>query len=127
METIFTAKAPKAAGPYSQAQLTRAREVLFLSGQIAFDPESGAMIQTDMEAETERVLKNVAAVLEAAGMGRTDVVKTTIFLVDLKDFEAMNRAYETFFGEHKPARSAIEVAGLPKGARIEIEAVAVRE
>jgi len=116
--------APKAVGPYSQAIL--AGELVFCSGQIPLDPATGQLVEGDIAAQTGRVLDNLAAVLAAAGSDLAHVVKTTVFLADLGDFAAMNEAYATRFGEHRPARSTVQVAALPRGARIEIECIAVR-
>lgn len=116
--------APRAVGPYSQAIL--AGELVFCSGQIPLDPATGQLLEGDIAAQTGRVLDNLAAVLAAAGSDLAHVVKTTVFLADLGDFAAMNEAYATRFGEHRPARSTVQVAALPRGARIEIECVAVR-
>jgi 2-iminobutanoate/2-iminopropanoate deaminase len=99
--------------------------MLFCSGQIPLDPLTGSMRNASIEEETRQVLDNLGAVLAAGGMDRWNVVKTTIFLVDLGDFGTVNGLYAEFFGEHRPARSTVQVAGLPKGARVEIEAVAV--
>lgn len=116
--------APRAVGPYSQAIL--AGELVFCSGQIPLDPATGQLVEGDIAAQTGRVLDNLAAVLAAAGSDLAHVVKTTVFLADLGDFAAMNEAYATRFGEHRPARSTVQVAALPRGARIEIECIAVR-
>ena len=124
MKTISTKNAPKAIGPYSQA--VRAGDFLFLSGQIAIDPESGKMVRDSIESETEQVLKNLFAVLDAAGFGPGDVVKTTIFLADMALYGRVNRVYAAFFGDHEPARAAVAVAALPKDARVEIQAIAVK-
>jgi len=120
--------APAAIGPYSQAQVIRlhgGNRMVFASGQIPLDPARGELIDGDVAAQTQQSLKNVAAVLRGAGLGLEDVVKTTVFLVDMKDFEAMNGAYAKAFGEARPARSTVAVAGLPRGARVEIEVVAI--
>lgn len=119
---IHTEKAPAAIGPYSQAVAIGG--FLFTSGQIALDPATGVLVDGDIKAQTERVLKNLSAVLEEAGASAKDVVKTTVFLSDMNDFAAMNEVYGTFFKENPPARSAVEVAKLPKNAKVEIEAVA---
>ncbi len=116
--------APRAVGPYSQAIL--AGELVFCSGQIPLDPATGQLLEGDIAAQTGRVLDNLTAVLAAAGSDLAHVVKTTVFLADLGDFAAMNEAYATRFGEHRPARSTVQVAALPRGARIEIECIAVR-
>lgn len=121
---IATSEAPKAVGPYSQAVATG--NMLFCAGQIPLDPKTGELIEGDVTAQTERVLENLAGVLRANDMTFTDVVKTTVFLVDLADFGAMNAVYSRHFTEPFPARSSIQVAALPKGAQVEIEATAVR-
>jgi 2-iminobutanoate/2-iminopropanoate deaminase len=118
-----TNKAPAAIGPYSQA--IRAQGFLFLSGQVALEPESGQLVTGDVRAQTERVLKNLQAVLEAAGLSLASVVKTTVFLADMNDFAAMNEVYGRFFAEDAPARATVEASRLPKDARVEIEAIAL--
>jgi 2-iminobutanoate/2-iminopropanoate deaminase len=121
---VATEAAPKAIGPYSQA--IRAGGLVFCSGQIALDPASGELVGGgDVAAETRRVLANLAAVLKAAGAAPDRVVKTTIFLVDLGDFAVVNQIYGEMFPDAPPARSTVEVRRLPKGARVEIEAIAV--
>jgi 2-iminobutanoate/2-iminopropanoate deaminase len=128
MKTISTKNAPQAIGPYSQAVLLEVQgKTLFTSGQIALDPASGEMVPGGIEAETRRVLANLEAILKEAGMEKGNVVKTTVFLKDLSEFQAMNALYEAFFDDHKPARSTVEVSSLPRSARIEIEAIAVTE
>jgi 2-iminobutanoate/2-iminopropanoate deaminase len=127
MKTISTKKAPSAIGPYSQALLVQASQILFLSGQVGLDPVSGDLTPGGIEEQTRQVLANLAAVLEGAGMTRKNVVKTTVFLVDLKFFEAVNRIYAGFFGDHRPARSTVQVQVLPRGALVEIEAIAVAD
>ena len=122
---IASPDAPKAIGPYSQAIECRPQRMLFCSGQIPLDPVTGSMKNASIEEETRQVLANLGAVLAAGGMDRWSVVKTTIFLVDLGDFGTVNGLYAEFFGEHRPARSTVQVAALPKGARVEIEAIAV--
>jgi 2-iminobutanoate/2-iminopropanoate deaminase len=119
---ISTPKAPAAIGPYSQA--VRSKGILFISGQIPIDPESGEMIKGDAGEQAERVLKNLQAILEAAGMGLEDVVKTTLYLRSLDNFEKVNSIYKRYFPNNPPARSTVEVSGLPKDAEIEIEAIA---
>ena len=114
--------APAPIGPYSQA--IRSGKTLFCSGQIALDPASGTLIDGDVSAQAEQVMKNLGAVLNAAGYDYGDVVKTTIFLVDMNDFAAVNDVYGRYFEASKPARSTVAVAGLPRGARVEIEAIA---
>jgi len=124
MDFVATDKAPKAIGPYSQAVKTGG--FVFTAGQIALDPATMEMVGSGVTAQAERVMKNLTAVLEAAGCGLSDVVKTTVFLADMADFAAMNDVYAKHFGDHRPARSAVAVKALPKGALVEIEAVAFR-
>ncbi len=126
-EVISTDKAPAAVGPYSQA--IRSGDKVYTAGQIPLDPATGKLVEGDVAAQTEQVLRNLAAVLEAAGTSLNHVVKTTVFLLDMADFAAMNGVYAQHFGDpndggHHPARSTIAVAALPLGARVEIEAVA---
>jgi 2-iminobutanoate/2-iminopropanoate deaminase len=122
-ETISAESAPKAIGPYSHA--VRTRDLLFLSGQIALDPVSGQLIAGDIREQTERVLKNLQEVLEAADSALERVVKTTVYLKDMNDFAAMNEVYGRFFTADPPARSTVEVARLPRDARVEIDAIAI--
>lgn len=122
MDTISTKEAPAAVGPYAQA--VRAGGFLFASGQIGLDPETGRMVEGGVEAETRRALRNLAAVLEAGGSGLGRVLRATVYLADMRDFAAMNGVYADAFGEHRPARACVEVGGLPKGARVEIDAIA---
>lgn len=122
-DAIATTAAPQAIGPYSQA--VRAGDWLFLSGQIGLDPATGEMVSGGVVAEAERVLQNLAAVMQAAGASLDDVVRTTIYLVDLGDFTRVNEIYGRFFHAPFPARATVGVAALPRGARIEIDAVAV--
>ena len=122
-QRIQTENAPAAIGPYSQA--IKAGGLVFASGQIPTDPETGEFVAGGIAEQTERVLKNLAAVLEAAGSGLDQVVKTTVFLADMKEFPGMNEVYATFFSEPPPARATVAAAGLPRGARVEIEAVAL--
>jgi 2-iminobutanoate/2-iminopropanoate deaminase len=125
MKTVIsTVEAPAALGPYSQG--IAAGSFVFCSGQIPLDPADGQLIDGDIGDRTTRVLKNLAAVLEAHGIGLGHVVKTVVFLTDLADFNEMNAAYAKFFPDQPPARSTIQVAALPKGANIEIEAVAIK-
>jgi 2-iminobutanoate/2-iminopropanoate deaminase len=119
------ANAPAAIGPYSQA--VRTGNLVFCSGQLPSDPATGNLVEGDMGVLARQSLANVAAVLKAAGATMADVVKCTVFMTDLSEFPAMNAAYATAFGTHKPARSTVQVAALPKGARVEIEAIAVVE
>lgn len=122
MKKIATDKAPSAIGPYSQA--TVVGDLLFTSGQIAIDPKTGAIVEGGVEAETEQVMKNLAAVLEAAGTDFDRVVKTTCFLADIKDFAAFNEIYGRYFTS-KPSRSCVAVKDLPKGALVEVEIIAL--
>lgn len=124
LELVATDKAPKAIGPYSQAVI--AGDEVWTSGQIALDPATGEIVPGGTEPETRRVLANLDAVLTAAGATRADVVRCTVYVVDLKDFGLVNGIYGEFFGAHRPARSTVQVAALPKGARVEIDAVARR-
>ncbi|MEK6778142.1 MAG: RidA family protein [Candidatus Deferrimicrobiota bacterium] len=121
-ETVSTVKAPAAIGPYSQA--VRSGGFLFCSGQIPIDPATGKMVEGGIEAQTERVLRNLEAVLSAGGSTLESVVKTTVYLTDLADFPAMNAVYGKFFRQDPPARATVQVAKLPAGARVEIDAVA---
>jgi len=123
-DAIHTTGAPAAVGPYSQAIAVDG--FVFCSGQAALDPVTGVLAEGGIEAETEVVLSNLTAVLEAAGCGWGDVIKSTVFLTDMADFAAMNAIYTRFVSEPKPARSTVAVAGLPKGARVEIEVIARR-
>ena len=120
---IHTVHAPAAIGPYSQAVLTGG--LLLTSGQLGLDPETGTLPE-GVEAQAAQALKNIGAILAEAGYERTDVVKTTIFIRNMGDFAAVNRIYAGFFGDHKPARSCVEVSALPKGGLVEIEATAAR-
>jgi len=122
LETIHTTEAPAAIGPYSQAVV--ANGFVFTAGQIALDPSSMQVIDGDVVAQAERVLANLGAVLAAAGASWETVVKTTIFLTDMTDFGAVNEVYARVLGSARPARSTVAVAGLPRGVRVEIEAVA---
>ena len=121
-EAIVSAGAPKAVGPYSAA--IRSGGLLFLSGQIPLDPVSGQMVQGDIQAATRRVMDNLGALLAAAGLSFASVVRTTIFLADMNDFAAVNEVYGTYFSEPYPSRATVQVAALPKGARVEIDAIA---
>ena len=122
MQIVATDKAPAAIGPYSQAVV--AGGMLFCSGQIPLDPVSGELIVGTIEQETERVMENLRGVLEAAGTDFNHLVKTTIYLTDMADFAAVNQVYGQYFTAVKPARATVAVAALPRGARVEIEAVA---
>ena len=126
--TVQVGDAPAAIGPYAQAQVVRlhgGNRMVFTSGQIALDPAKGALVEGDVKAQTEQVLKNLTAVLRGAGLALEDVVKTTVFLVDMQDFQAMNEIYGRAFGDSRPARTTVAAAGLPRGARVEIDAVAI--
>ena len=122
-EPVQTDKAPAAIGPYSQA--IRAGGFVFASGQIPIDPATGEFVQGGIAEQTEQVLKNLAALLEAAGSGLDKVVKTTVFLADMKEFAQMNEVYAKYFTAAPPARATVAVAGLPRDARVEIEAIAL--
>ncbi len=122
-KTVATEQAPAAVGPYSQA--IRAGKLVFTAGQVAIDPATGKLIEGDVQTQTRRVLMNLQAVLEAAGTSLSRVVKTTVFMQDMGDFKAMNEVYSEFFGIKPPARSTVQVAALPLGAQIEIEAIAL--
>jgi 2-iminobutanoate/2-iminopropanoate deaminase len=121
-QAISSPGAPKAIGPYSQA--VRAGQLLFLSGQVPLDPVTGQMIDGDIAAQTRRVFENLRAVLEAGGRSFADVVRTTVFLADMNDFAAMNEVYGQYFSEPYPARATVQVARLPKDARVEIDVIA---
>ena len=121
-DVISTSKAPAALGPYSQA--VRWGDLIFVSGQIPIDPATGQVVGDDVAAQTERVLKNLAAILEAAGASLGQVLKTTVYLRDLNDFGKMNEVYARFFSEQPPARATVQVARLPRDVSVEIEAVA---
>ena len=123
LDFVSTAGAPKAIGPYSQA--VRANGFLFTAGQVALDPDKGELVPGGIREQTTRALDNLRAILTAAGSDFSHVVKTTVFLVDMADFPAMNEIYARAFGEHRPARSTVAVAALPRGARVEIEVIAV--
>lgn len=124
-QPIATPDAPKAIGPYSQAVSAAAGRTVFCSGQIPLDPRTGELVKGTIEQETRRVMENLGAVLAAAGAGFGDVVKTTIYLVDLADFTKVNEVYGGYLGEVAPARATVQVAALPRGARVEIDAIAV--
>jgi len=122
---IATSGAPAAIGPYSQAVQAGSGSLLFISGQLPADPGTGTLVQGDIGAMTRRCLDNIKSILEASGASMANVVKTTVFLTSMEDFAEMNRVYSGYFPAEPPARSTIAVAALPKGAPIEIEAVAV--
>ena len=121
---VATDKAPKAIGPYSQAIVVD--NVVYTAGQVSLDPATGELIGKTVTEQTEQVLQNIAAVLAASGSSLDQVVKTTVYLAEMADFTAMNEVYAKHFGGHRPARSTVQAAGLPKGARVEIDAIAVR-
>ncbi len=121
---VATDAAPKAIGPYSQAVTTDG--MVYTAGQVALDPRSGELVGQTAAEQTEQVLQNLAAVLTAAGSSLGNVVKTTVYLADMADFAAMNEVYAKHFAGHKPARSTVQAAGLPRGARVEIEVIAVK-
>ena len=120
---VHTEQAPAAIGPYSQA--TVVGNLVFTAGQIALDPATGQIVQGDVTAQTERVMRNLSAVLEAAGVSWNDVAKTTVYLQDMADFPRVNEVYGRMIGEARPARSTVQVAGLPRGVLVEIDAIAV--
>jgi 2-iminobutanoate/2-iminopropanoate deaminase len=122
---VSSPDAPKAIGPYSAA--LRTSQLLFVSGQVALDPATGAMVEGDVASQTRRALLNLGALLDAGGLSYADVVRTTVFLADMGDFAAMNDVYRTFFGEPYPARSTVQAARLPRDARVEIDAIATYE
>jgi 2-iminobutanoate/2-iminopropanoate deaminase len=122
-EIISTDKAPRAIGPYSQA--VRVGGFVFASGQIPIDPATGEFVAGGVAEQTDQVLRNISAVLEAAGAGLDRVVKTTVFLADMNDFTAMNEVYGRFFNEQPPARATVQAARLPRDARVEIDAIAL--
>ena len=121
-EAVSSADAPKAIGPYSQA--VRCRQLLFVSGQVPLDPATGKIVEGDIAAQTHQVFANLAAVLKAGGRSFADVVKTTVFLADMNDFTVVNDVYGSYFTPPYPARATVEVARLPKDARVEIDMIA---
>lgn len=123
MDYVETSDAPKAIGPYSQA--VKANGFVYTSGQIALDPASGNLIDTSFEVQVHRVFKNLAAVLNAAGSDFSRVLKATVYLTDMANFPALNTIYAEYFGDHKPARTTVGVAQLPKGGAVEIDLVAL--
>jgi 2-iminobutanoate/2-iminopropanoate deaminase len=122
-DVISTDKGPKAIGPYSQA--IRAHGFVFISGQVAFDPVTGQLVEDDVAKQTSRVLENLKAIAEAAGSSLDKAVKATVFLKDMNDFAAMNEVYARYFAQQPPARSTVEVARLPRDVRVEIDLVAL--
>ncbi|MBN2718615.1 MAG: RidA family protein [Deltaproteobacteria bacterium] len=125
MKFITTETAPAAIGPYSQAVLHNG--MLFCSGQIPLNPQTMEIVEGDVSAQTTQVLNNLLAVLQAAGMDRTDVLKTTVYLKDMNTFAEMNSVYDAFFNGHRPARAAVEVSRLPKDVQVEIECIAAKQ
>jgi 2-iminobutanoate/2-iminopropanoate deaminase len=126
MKIILTDQAPLPVGPYSQSILTEVGNYLFVSGQLGLD-RSGKLVEGGVDSEAKQILINLEAIIASAGMEKSNIVKTTIFLKNMGDFSLVNDLYESFFGDHKPARSTVEVSNLPKGGLIEIEAIAVKE
>lgn len=124
-ETIKTSTAPGAIGPYSQAVKISCGEMIFIAGQVPLDPATGQMVQGDIKVQTRRVMENIRNVLAAAGANLDDVVKTTVFMCNLGEFQVMNEVYGEYFASNPPARSTVEVKALPRGAQVEIEAVAI--
>lgn len=124
MTRVSTERAPRAIGPYSQGIVLD--DLVFTAGQIPLDPATGELVIGDVALQTERVLANLGAILEAAGSGLSRVLKTTVYLTDMADFAAMNEVYAKAFGDHRPARSTVAVAQLPRDVRVEIDAIAAR-
>ncbi len=123
VKTIVTDRAPQAIGPYSQA--VSSGGVMYLSGQVALDPASGELVGDTIEEQAARALENLGSVLAAAGSGFDRVLKTTVYLIDMNEFAAMNAVYARYFGDSRPARATVQVSGLPKGARVEVDAIAL--
>lgn len=122
-KTVATERAPQAIGPYSQAVVHNG--MAYLSGQIPLDPATGQLVESDIAVQTARVLENLKAVLEACGSGLDQVVKTTVYLQDMREFARMNEIYGTYFSQNPPARSTVEAARLPRDVRVEIDAIAI--
>ncbi|MFN3787091.1 MAG: RidA family protein [Sulfurihydrogenibium azorense] len=122
MQVIYTEKAPKPIGPYSQA--VKYENLIFISGQIAIDPSTNEFVNSDVATQTKIIMENIKAILEEAGINLNHVIKTTIFLKNLEDFQIVNEIYGQYFKDHKPARSTVEVSRLPKDALVEIEVIA---
>lgn len=122
MQVIYTEKAPKPIGPYSQA--VKYENLIFISGQIAIDPSTNEFVNSDVATQTKIIMENIKAILEEAGINLNHVIKTTIFLKNLEDFQVVNEIYGQYFKDHKPARSTVEVSRLPKNALVEIEVIA---
>ncbi|MFC4801267.1 RidA family protein [Neobacillus sp. GCM10023253] len=125
MNTIYTENAPKAIGPYSQG--VKVGNLLFLSGQIPIDPETGNVVENDIILQTQQVMKNIKAILESEGLTLNHIVKSTIFLKDMSQFATINEEYGKALGDHRPARSTVEISRLPKDVLIEIEVIANTE
>jgi 2-iminobutanoate/2-iminopropanoate deaminase len=125
MKMIHTNHAPKAVGPYSQGVLAKG-ETLYVSGQIPFVPETMTLVSEDIKEQTLQSLNNVLAIVEAAGMQKEHIIRCTVYMTDLSKFSLMNEVYQQFFGDHKPARAAVEVSRLPKDVSVEIDAIAVK-
>lgn len=123
LKSVSTEKAPGAIGPYSQA--IKVGDMLYTSGQLGMDPSTGELVNSDIKLETKRALDNLVAILEEAGASVETVVKTTVFVKDMNDFAKVNEVYSEYFSSHKPARSCVEVARLPKDGNVEIEAMAI--
>jgi len=123
-KAIFTNDAPKAIGPYSQAIVSTAQKFVFVSGQLPFCPKEMAILTTDVALQAKQVLLNLQAILKASDASLNNVVKVTVYLADINDFNKVNQVYETFFSEHKPARVCLQVAALPKAALVEMDAIA---
>ena len=124
MKFIVTKKAPSAVGPYSQGVMVK--DTLYVSGQIPFVPETMTLVSDDIRKQTKQSLTNILAIVEEAGLKKTDIVKCNVYMTNLSDFGAMNEVYAEFFGDHKPARAAVEARRLPKDVQIEIEAIAYK-
>jgi 2-iminobutanoate/2-iminopropanoate deaminase len=122
---VHSDQAPRAIGPYSQGVEAQAGRLVFLSGQIPLEPKTGELVAGDISVQTERVMENLGAVLRAASLGFADVVRCTIYLVDLSEFAAVNAVYGRYFASSPPARATVQVSALPRGARVEIDAIAV--
>ena len=124
MDIVSTSNAPEAIGPYSQAVIVG--DLVYTAGQIPLDPATMKLVDGDVAVQTERVFENLIAILDAAGASLDKVVKTTVYLTDMADFPEMNVVYAKFFGDHKPARATVQVAGLPMGVSVEIDAIATK-
>jgi 2-iminobutanoate/2-iminopropanoate deaminase len=124
MKPIKTSGAPQAVGPYSQGVLVK--DTLYVSGQIPFDPKTNQLISHDIQDQTRQSLTNILAIVEEAGLKKEHIVRCTVYMTNLSDFSLMNEVYSSFFGEHKPARAAVEVRRLPKDVMVEIDAIAIK-